>query len=234
MLRLGWTYRLPMVSLYVFLLASALGTSVQNQVAAAVSAKTYTENFSFKTEEGLSVVPLPSKAWRIVLKEETAEEMDMGTYTESWTKVTFFLAPAASGPLTAIIEISANSSVLDVKDIAPDDFCYAKQRKWEWHKQISALTVDTFCWGVRSTNIAEVSQAEVWQLLVKEMVKSRMPLPIDAAATQVRFYRSVSGQFLKIDYYFLGPKGGKPWHWIKARAWAKGLVSRVTAGFEGK
>jgi hypothetical protein len=232
MLRPWLIKRLPIVPVFLFLLALALEASGQDQTAAA--AKVYTDNFSFKTDEGLSIVPLPDKAWRQVLEDVTHEEMDMGTITDSWKKVTIFLAPAASGPLTGLIEISANDSVLDVKDIAPDDFCYAKQRKWEWHKQISAITADTFCWGVRSMNIAEKLQMEAWQLLTKKMEKSGTPLPLDAAATQVRFYRSVKGPFLKIDYYCLGPKGGKPWPWIKARAWAEGLVSRVTAGFEGK
>ena len=231
MLRLGLTRPLPIIPAFLFLLASALGASPQDQAAAA---KTHTKNFSFKTEEGLSIVPLPDKAWRQVLEEETHEEMDMGTYTESWKKITIFLAPAASGPVTALIEISANASVLEVKDIAPDDFCYAKQQKWEWHKQISALTVDTFCWGVRSMSLTDNLQTEAWQHLVEKMEKSGMPIPISATATQVRFYRSVKGQFLKIDYYFIAPKGGKPWHWTKARAWAKGLAPRVTAGFEGK
>jgi hypothetical protein len=234
MLRLSLTKRLPTVPAFLFLLASALGSSAQDQAAAAAPAKVHTKNFSFKTDEGLSIVPLPDKAWRQVLEEETHEEMEMGTYTESWKKVTIFLAPAAPGAVTKLIEVSANASVLEVRDVAPDDFCYAKQRKWKWHKQISAITADTFCWGVRYMNLTEILQTEAWQLLAKKMEKSGTPLPVDATATQVRFYRSVRGQFPKIDYYFLGPNGGKPWHWNKARAWAKGLVSRVTAGFEGK
>lgn len=225
------TKRLPIVAAFLFFLASALGVSAQDQAAGT---KAYTKNFSFKTDEGLSIVPLPDNAWRQVLEEETHEEMDMGTSTESWKKVTIFLVPATSGAVTGLVEISANASVLDVKNIAPDDFCYSKQRKWEWHKQVSAITADTFCWGVRSMNIVENLQIEPWGLLVKEMDKSETPLPTDAAATQVRFYRSVRGKFLKIDYYFIAPKGGKPRHWNKAREWAKGLVSRVTAGFEGK
>ena len=155
MLRLWWTRRLPLVPAIFVLLAAPLGVSAQDLAAADTPAETYTKNFSFKTSEGLSIVPLPAKAWRQVLEEETAEEMDMGTRTESWNKVTIFLAPAASGPLTGLIEISANASVLEVKDNAPDDFCYAKQRKWQWHKQISAITADTFCWGVRSMRITE-------------------------------------------------------------------------------
>ena len=83
-------------------------------------------------------------------------------------------------------------------------------------------------------NLSENLQLETWQLLAKKMEKSATPVPLDASATQVRFYRSVRGQFLKIDYYFIGPKGGKPRNWNKARAWAKGLVPRVKAGFEGK
>ncbi len=234
MSRLWRTKRLPIVSAIFFVLALAVGTSAQDQVAAAASAKTYSKNFSFKTDEGLSIVPLPGKAWRKVWEEITFEEMDMGTVTESWKKVTIFLAPAASGPVTRLIEISANDSVLDARDIAPDDFCYAKQRKWEWHKQVMAITADTFCWGVRTMSITGNLQIEEWQHLVEKMEKSGTPLPLDATATQVRFYRSVNAKFLKIDYYFLGARGGKPWNWIKARAWAKGLVPRVTAGFEGK
>ena len=167
MLRFWLTKRVPIVPAFLFFLASALGPFAQDPAAAA--AEVYKTNFSFKTDEGLSIVPLPDKAWRQVLKEVTPEEMDMGTVTESWKKVTIFLAPAASGPVTGLIEISANDSVLEVKDIAPDDFCYAKQRKWEWHKQISAITADTFCWGVRYMRITENLQIEAWQLLAKKM-----------------------------------------------------------------
>ena len=228
------TRRLSVIAAFLFFVACTLGASAAYQAAVAAQAKAYTKNFSFKTDEGLSIIPLPDNPWRQVLEEETHEEMDMGTITESWKKITIFLAPTTPGPVTKLIEISANQSVLDVKDIAPDDFCYAKQRKWAWHKQISAITADTFCWGVRSMHITENLQTEAWQHLVEKMEKSGMPLPVDTTATQVRFYRSVRGKFLKIDCYFFGPKGGKPWNRNKARAWAKDLVSRVTAGFEGK
>ena len=218
----------------VVLLANGFGMSAQNQAAAADNTKTYSGKFSFKTEEGLTVVPLPAKAWRRVFKEVTDEEMDMGTITESWKKVVLFLAQVDAKGVAGLIEISANDSVLDVKDRAPDDFCYEKQSRWAYHKQISAITRDTLCWGVRSVSFSTRTESEAWQQLVKKMRQAGTPLPQDTDATQVRFFKSVSGKFLKIDYYFLSPKGKKPWHWRKARKWAKGLLTRVVAGFGGK
>ncbi len=198
----------------------------------ASAAETASGNFKFRTDEGTSVVPLPDGEWRQVVKEISDEEMDMGTATESWKKVTIVMAPAG-GALSGIVEISANDSVLEVKNLLPDEYCLEKQRSWEWHKQISALMTETYCWGVRSTVITDSRDDEPWQIFAKRMRDAGTPLPAEAAATQVRFYRSVRGKFLRIDYYFVAPKGGKPLAWTKARQWAKGLVARIKAGFDG-
>jgi hypothetical protein len=216
------------------ILAAAFLVSIQNQAVAAGPAKTQAKNFSFKTDEGLWVVPLPDKAWLKVLEEVTDEEMDMGTSVESWKKINIFLSRTDGKAVSGLIEINANHSVLEVDDRPPDDFCYEKQLRWSYHKQISAITRDTLCWGVRSVGFPIRTESEAWPKLIEKMERAGTPLPLDVTATQVRFFKSVSGKFLKIDYYFLRPKGKKPWHWREARKWAKGMLPRVVAGFEGK
>ncbi len=219
------------VSATFILFASAFEAPAGDQVAAA---KAHARNFAFKTDEGRSVVPLPPKAWRKMLEDVTHEEMDMGAATESWKKIILFLVQTGADGVSGLIEVSANESVLEVKDRPPDDFCYDRQLKWEYHKQISAITRDTLCWGVRTVAFPIRTESEAWPKLVEKLKKAGTPLPLDTVATQVRFFKSVSGKFLRIDYYFLAPKGGKPWHWSKARTWAKGLLSRFIAGFDGK
>jgi len=191
--------------------------------------------FTYDTPEGKLVIPLPEGAWRKVLVHETHESINMGTYSDDWTKGNVFLIRAKAGKVDAVVTVNANLSAIDGRRIAPPDFCYEKQRSWKYHKQYRVLPTDTYCWGVNSARlpITAESEEEAWKLFMEKNEASKWGIADDAPATQVRFLRWVNGRFVRIDYYFLAPKGGKPMDWKAARDWAKGLVDKVKSGFEG-
>lgn len=195
----------------------------------------FTKTFVYDNAEGKLAVPLPAGTWHKVLEHETDEMIDMGTYAADWKKGNIFLIRKAAGAVDAIVTINANISDIDGRSLAPPDFCFIQQRRWKWHKQIATLKADTYCWGgnLARLPIRAEAEAEAWQLFMEKNAASKWGIREESAATQVRFLRWVSGRFMRIDYYFLGPKGGKPMDWKAARAWAGTIVGKVKAGFEG-
>lgn len=197
--------------------------------------ETATKTFVYDNSEGKLVVPLPVGSWHKVLEHETDEEMDMGTYSADWKKGNIFLIRRNGSAVDAIVTVIANVSDIEGDSLSPPDFCFIQQRRWKWHKQLATLKADTYCWGVNLVRlpISAESEAEAWQLFMEKNAASKWGLREDMAATQVRFLRWVSGRFMRVDYYFLGPKGGKPMDWKAARKWAAGIVGKVKQGFEG-
>jgi hypothetical protein len=196
---------------------------------------TVEKTYVYDNSQGKLAIPLPAGTWQKVLEHETDEVIDMGTYAADWKKGNIFLIRRNAGVIDAIVTVNANISDIDGRSLSPPDFCFIQQRRWKWHKQVSTLKADTYCWGVNSARlpISAESEAEAWQLFMEKNAQSKWGLREEMAATQVRFLRWVSGRFMRIDYYFLDSKGGKPMDWKAARKWAEGLINKVKEGFEG-
>jgi hypothetical protein len=222
------------IALGFFLFAPAFELSAQTDVQPNGSAKVYTNDFSFETEDGRRVVPLPDGAWHHIFDEMKRETLTAGPYAETWDRKIIFLARAVSDRVTAIVVVDTNNSILPNWGLVPVDFCYSKQPNWNWHKQVSAIPNDTFCWGVRYIKFHEEPPSGTWSRVTEKFERLGWIPPSGAGATHVAFFKSDKGTLLAIDYMFIGSKDGAPIHWQDARNWAEGLIPRVIAGFKGK
>lgn len=222
-----------LISAYISIAFLALALLFPGSAAAQ---QAYSGNFTYDNPEGDLVVPLPPGSWRKALVHNSAEVIDMGTNMADWNKGNVFLIRTKDGKADAVITLNANRSGIDGERLDPPEFCYAKQRSWKYHKQYRVIARDTYCWGVTTARlpITAESEAEAWQEFMEKNAASKWGIGEDTPARQVRFLRWVSGRFMRIDYYFLAPKGGKLMDWREARKWARSIADRVKAGFEGK
>ena len=201
----------------------------------SAEAEAISGNYSFKNDFGLTVVPLPEGKWRKI--HEEIWNMD-GSSRHTYTYVPIqhdYLVRVSGKKITALLKITTLNELGGGDGWESIPFCSSEEvaAKFKWHETPYVFEINEFCLGVRYVQFS--TDPAVFDPKLFKSIKDRGLTPhLGALATLVRIYKAKDEKFVDLNYHFFADTFSELMSWQDARDWAKSIMPRVEAGFEGK
>ena len=184
---------------------------------------------------GLTVVPLPEGKWRKI--HDTIWDHD-GTTRHASAYVPFqkhYLVKVRGTKIATLLQITTVNELEGGDGWESIPFCSTEEAaaKYKWHETPYVFEIDEFCMGARYVRFS-TNPANFDPKLLKSIKNRGLTPHLGALATLVRIYKAKDEKFVDLIYYFFADTFSELLSWEDARDWAKSIVPRVEAGFEGK
>ena len=204
-------------------------------MARVAEPEAFSGNYSFKNDFGLTVVPLPDGKWRKI--HDTIWDHD-GTTRHAYAYVPFqkhYLVKVRGTKITTLLRVITVNELEGGDGWESISFCDTDESaaKYKWHETPYVFPMNEFCMGARYLRFSK-GLGFFGPELLKSVEGRGFSVRRGVFATWVRFYKAKKEKFIYLDYYFFADTYSELMSWQDARDWAKGMVPRVEAGFDGK